>query len=175
MTKPRLSRITSGLLSFIPGILILAYAFTVIAFRNIAVSGKVEKHLIDSLVSLRDFTADHKEYPVSSILIYGDSIIGTGYNTFFEKNDPTGHAEINALRNAFEKISYTDFRNLDCSKLVLISSYEPCLMCQGMCDQYGIKKIYYLQNKPKYLRWRNTRIEFLSKFRTRRLKHDQPQ
>jgi tRNA(Arg) A34 adenosine deaminase TadA len=170
MKRNSKSRIAFVILLVIPGIIILSYVFTFVVVRNVPVTGKVDKQLIDSLISLRKFSADRKEYPVSSILIYGDSIIGAGYNTFLEKNDPAGHAEINALRKAFENISDKDFRKLDHSKLVLISTYEPCLMCQGMCDQFGIKKIYYMQNKQKYLRRRNTGIEFLSKFRIRRLR-----
>jgi len=170
MKRPPLFRVIPGLLMVSLGIPVIVLVLLLLLFRNMAVTGMVEKHLVDSLISIRDYSGSRTEFPVSALLVYGDSIMGAGYNTFIEKNDPTGHAEINAIRDAFESISYQDFRKLDYRKLLLLTSYEPCLMCKGICSQYGIKRIYYIQKRPSKLRWRQLKIDFLSNFRVRRLK-----
>lgn len=40
------------------------------------------------------------EVPIGAILIFKERIIGIGWNSSITKHDPTGHAEIIALRDA---------------------------------------------------------------------------
>lgn len=170
MNKKNLFRVVP--LTLLAGLGILAVILSVmfLLVHSGAIHGSTDKQLIDSLVSIREYSRGRVEFPVSAILVYGDSIIGRGCNTFIEKNDPTGHAEINAIKNAFESFGYKGFSQLDHSKLVMLTSYEPCMMCTGLCGQYGIKRICYLQKRPSGLRWRQLRIKFLNNYRVRRLR-----
>jgi tRNA(Arg) A34 adenosine deaminase TadA len=133
---------------------------------------RISRHLVDSLISLQNIAADKGEYPVSALLVYKDSVIGTGYNTFRNLNDPLGHAEINALINAFESYNYYQFRALDRDSLVMLTSYEPCIMCKGIICHHEIRHVYYLKPKSvkKNINYRVRDLRYY--FRLRKIKAD---
>jgi len=88
------------------------------------------------------------DVPVASVLIYGDSIIGEGFNTVLRDNNAGGHAEINAISNAMQFIGPTSFSQLNRDSLLLVSTFEPCAMCMGAFLEYRIKRVRFLKPKP---------------------------
>jgi tRNA(adenine34) deaminase len=84
------------------------------------------------------------EVPVGAIVVKDDQVIGEGYNAPISLNDPTGHAEIRALRQAAAQIG--NYRLLNCSLYVTI---EPCLMCVGALVHARIKELVYGAPEPK--------------------------
>ena len=81
---------------------------------------------------------DEDEVPVGAIVIKDNKIIGTGYNQVIGKNNPTAHAEIQALQNA--GISMQNYRLLDTQLYVTL---EPCMMCVGAMIHARIGSIYF--------------------------------
>jgi tRNA(Arg) A34 adenosine deaminase TadA len=104
---------------------------------------------------------DNGDLPISSLLIENNTIIGEGYNTVVSDSDICGHAEINALRNAINKIGINRFMELDKSKLSLISTLEPCEMCKGVLLYYDILNILFLKDKSLFTSLRYNYAEFL--------------
>lgn len=79
-----------------------------------------------------------KGYPFSACIEYK----GKRYfavNEVISKNDPTAHAEIQAIRYACRK---EKVENLKGAKIVC--SGEPCPMCLTAIAWAGIKEIYYV-------------------------------
>lgn len=66
------------------------------------------------------------------------NIIAVGHNTVLSHNDPTAHAEINAIRNACAKLN-----TYDLTDYILYTSCEPCPMCLSAIIWANIKEIYY--------------------------------
>ena len=66
------------------------------------------------------------------------NIISSNHNRVTELNDPTAHAEINAIRDACKKIN-----NFNLSDKILFTSCEPCPMCLSAIYWSKIKNIYY--------------------------------
>lgn len=66
------------------------------------------------------------------------NIICITTNTVLETNDPTAHAEINAIREASKILGTRDLR--DC---ILYATGYPCPMCLGAIIWANIKKVYY--------------------------------
>ena len=66
------------------------------------------------------------EVPVGAIIVMGGKIIAKAYNKKESSGDPTGHAEIIAIKKACKKIK--DFRLNDATMYVTL---EPCTMCMG--------------------------------------------
>jgi len=67
------------------------------------------------------------DVPVAAIVVDEDGrIIGRGVNTRERDGDPTGHAEINALRQA--AVERGQWRLEGCD---LVVTLEPCTMCAG--------------------------------------------
>ena len=79
------------------------------------------------------------DIPISCVIVKNDKIISKGYNTKYRKNDPLGHAEINAIRNASKKLKTSNLK--DC---VIYVTLKPCKMCQEIIQECRIKKVYYL-------------------------------
>lgn len=78
------------------------------------------------------------EIPVGAVVVKNGEIIGKGRNMREEKNDPTSHAEIEALRAAAEFLG--SWRLDDCSLYVTL---EPCAMCAGAIINARIKELVF--------------------------------
>ncbi len=133
-------------------ILGLFFVLLPLVIGNLRPGVSIPKSHTDSLRNLQDIAFQNGEYPVGAMVIYKDSIIGTGFNTFRDLNKPMGHAEINAIEDVFQSMHYFEFRDLDRDSLILITSFEPCPMCKGVINHLDIRKVYYLQ--PKKFRYR---------------------
>lgn len=70
--------------------------------------------------------AEAGEIPVGAVIFRGDAIVGRGGNRREMDDDPTGHAEIVALREAGKALG--TWRLDDCTMVVTL---EPCPMCAG--------------------------------------------
>ena len=80
--------------------------------------------------------------PFGAVVVKGGEIIASSGNTVVPDNDPTAHAEVNAIRKAC--------RNLDSFQLEgceIYSSCEPCPMCLGAIYWARPKAVYYACTK----------------------------
>lgn len=64
--------------------------------------------------------------PFGALVVKDGLIISKGVNCVTENNDPTAHAEVNAIRNACAILN--DYQLAGCT---IYSSCEPCPMCLG--------------------------------------------
>ncbi|PIT88485.1 MAG: hypothetical protein COU29_01740 [Candidatus Magasanikbacteria bacterium CG10_big_fil_rev_8_21_14_0_10_36_32] len=76
--------------------------------------------------------------PFGAAIIKNEKIIALGHNTVLKNNDPTAHAEINAIRAATKKLKSPHLKNC-----ILIATSEPCPMCLTTSYWAKIKAIYY--------------------------------
>ena len=88
-----------------------------------------------------------EDIPVASVLLYDGEIIGRGHNTVRATGHAGGHAEINALSEALAKYGPDGFAKLDRNALELISTFEPCPMCQGALALYDVRRVTFLRAK----------------------------
>lgn len=87
---------------------------------------------------LAEQNIDNNGGPFGAVITRDGKVVATGVNTVTKTNDPTAHAEVNAIRNAC--------RDLDTFSLkgcVVYSSCEPCPMCLSALYWAGVSKIYY--------------------------------
>lgn len=80
--------------------------------------------------------------PFGAVIVRDGEIIATGTNSVTNKNDPTAHAEVEAIRNACEKLQ--TFQLDDCE---IYTSCEPCPMCLGAIYWSRPKAVYYGNTK----------------------------
>jgi tRNA(adenine34) deaminase len=66
------------------------------------------------------------EVPVGAVLVSNGKTIGAGWNRPITANDPTSHAEVEALRQAAIHVG-----NYRLPGSVLYVTLEPCVMCVG--------------------------------------------
>jgi len=90
-------------------------------------------------LALAEEAAAAGEVPVGSVVLDpSGEIIGEGRNLREETDDPTGHAEIIALRAAAASIGSW---NLEGHTLVV--SLEPCVMCAGAILQARVGRVVF--------------------------------
>ena len=80
--------------------------------------------------------------PFGAVIVRGGEVIATGVNTVTLSNDPTAHAEVNAIRNACRRLGV--FKLDGC---VVYTSCEPCPMCLSALYWAGVSRIYYGNTK----------------------------
>ncbi|CEG57147.1 tRNA adenosine(34) deaminase TadA [Legionella fallonii] len=79
------------------------------------------------------------EVPVGAVLVnQNNELLGVGRNTLQNSHDPSGHAEINAIRQASQAIK--NHRLLDTTLYVTL---EPCAMCAGLIVHARIKRLVF--------------------------------
>ena len=80
--------------------------------------------------------------PFGCVIVKNNEIISEGFNEVTNKNDPTAHAEIVAIRNACNKLNTFNLKGAQ-----MFTSCEPCPMCLSAIYWSHIDKIYYGNNR----------------------------
>ena len=80
--------------------------------------------------------------PFGAVIVKNGKIISEASNGVTQNNDPTGHAEINAIRKAA-----TALQNFDLSGCEIYSSCEPCPMCLGAIYWARLDRLYFANTK----------------------------
>lgn len=78
------------------------------------------------------------EVPVGAVVVHDNKIIAEAHNEMITNCDPTGHAEIVALRKAANVLG--NYRLNDCELYVTL---EPCGMCAGAMVHARVKRLVY--------------------------------
>jgi len=76
--------------------------------------------------------------PFGAVIVKDGDVVASGVNTVTLTNDPTAHAEVNAIRNACSEENTFSLKGC-----VIYSSCEPCPMCLSAIYWSGISRIYY--------------------------------
>lgn len=76
--------------------------------------------------------------PFGALVVRDGMIVGEGANTVTATNDPTAHAEVNAIRAAAKALN--SFTLAGCQ---IYTSCEPCPMCLAAAYWARIDAIYY--------------------------------
>ncbi|MFO1363316.1 MAG: tRNA adenosine(34) deaminase TadA [Burkholderiales bacterium] len=84
------------------------------------------------------------EVPVGAVVVAAGAIVGRGFNAPISRRDPTGHAEIAALRDAAR--ARGNYRLPGCDLYVTL---EPCAMCAGAIIHARIGRVVFGARDPK--------------------------
>ena len=72
------------------------------------------------------------------MIVKDGKVVAEGSNTVTVDNDPTAHAEVNAIRRACAVLG-----TFDLSGCELYTSCEPCPMCLAACYWAHVSKVFY--------------------------------
>jgi guanine deaminase len=80
--------------------------------------------------------------PFGAVIVKGTRIIAEGWNHVTSSNDPTAHAEIDAIRDACKKLGTFSLKGCE-----IYASCEPCPMCLAAIYWARLDHIYYANTR----------------------------
>ncbi len=78
------------------------------------------------------------EVPVGAVVVVGGEVVAAAHNVSIAAADPSGHAEIVALRAAASKLG-----NYRLTNATLFVTLEPCIMCVGAIAQARVARVVF--------------------------------
>jgi tRNA(adenine34) deaminase len=85
------------------------------------------------------------EVPVGAVIVHQGQLLGQGYNCPITRHDPTAHAEIQAIRDACQRLA--NYRLPDGASLYV--TLEPCTQCVGALIHARISKLIFATTEPR--------------------------
>lgn len=97
-----------------------------------------DKSFMQQALDLANYSVENGGGPFGAVVVRDGTVIGRGHNRVVMHNDPTAHAEMEAIRDACRQVG--DF-HLDGALLYV--NCEPCPMCLSAAYWAHIERIYY--------------------------------
>jgi tRNA(Arg) A34 adenosine deaminase TadA len=112
-------------------------------------------------LSRQAFAVEKSGGAFGAIIVKDNKIISEGYNQVIRHNDPTWHAEMQAIREACKKLQTPHLENC-----ILYTSAECCPMCLSAAYWSHVDHIYYAATMKDALRYGDFQDEdFLEEIR----------
>ena len=99
-------------------------------------------HFMREAIRLADESVANGGGPFGAVIVKDGEVIAGASNRVTLDNDPTAHAEVNAIRQACRQLGTFDLKGS-----VIYTSCEPCPMCLGAIYWAGIDRIYYANTR----------------------------
>lgn len=87
---------------------------------------------------------DAGEVPIGAVIVAGGTVVGRGHNLVETLDDPTAHAEMQAITAATTTLGGKYLS--DCTLFVTV---EPCIMCAGAIGWSQLGRIVWGADDPK--------------------------
>ncbi len=97
-----------------------------------------KKYMLEAIRLAKENLKNLNGGPFGAVVVKDGKIIAKGVNTVTHQNDPTAHAEVNAIREACSKMGTYQLDGCE-----VYSSCEPCPMCLGALYWARPSKIYF--------------------------------
>jgi len=112
-----------------------------ICFRNYK-TDKMKEEFMRRAIALSAESVKNGGGPFGAVIVRNGEIVSEASNSVTADNDPTAHAEVNAIRRAAAKLGTF---NLDGCEIY--TSCEPCPMCLGAIYWAHLSHIYYCNTR----------------------------
>lgn len=76
--------------------------------------------------------------PFGAVLVRDGKVIATAVNEIHATNDPTSHAEMNAIRDASHELGTPDLKGS-----AMYASGQPCPMCMAAMRLAGVTEVFF--------------------------------
>ncbi|MFP1680881.1 tRNA adenosine(34) deaminase TadA [Alloalcanivorax sp. C16-1] len=103
-----------------------------------------DEYWMDRALALAERAGAEGEVPVGALVVRDGEVLGEGWNRPIGAHDPTGHAEVNALRDAAARQG-----NYRLPGATLYVTIEPCTMCFGALMHARIARLVYGAREPR--------------------------
>ncbi len=103
-----------------------------------------DHHWMRHALRLAEQAGREGEVPVGAVLVKNGQLIAEGWNRPINLNDPSAHAEIQALRAAGQALG--NYRLIDATLYITL---EPCTMCAGAIIHARVARVVFGAYDPK--------------------------
>lgn len=97
-----------------------------------------QQRFLSEAIELAHANVENGGRPFGAVVVKDGSIVATGVNEILRTNDPTSHAELNAIRAASQKLGSANL-----SGCTVFASGHPCPMCMAAMRMAGIGEVVY--------------------------------
>ncbi|MGM0658009.1 MAG: tRNA adenosine(34) deaminase TadA [Pseudomonadota bacterium] len=136
------------LAAYCDGFLDLGYSLRIREFRaevkRTVIWQQHEKDLMRRALALAGEAEAAGEVAVGALVERGGAIVGEGNNRVIRDSDPSGHAEMVALRRACARLG-----NYRLPGATLYVTLEPCAMCAGALVHARIRRVVFAAWDPR--------------------------
>jgi tRNA(Arg) A34 adenosine deaminase TadA len=87
---------------------------------------------------MRDLAVRRGDQAFGAVLVRQDMIVGEAPSRVVINSDPTGHAEVEAIRDAARRTGLSSFDGA-----ILYSSSRPCPRCEATAHRAGISRMIW--------------------------------
>ncbi len=101
-----------------------------------------EEHMRRAIAMSRRAIRTNRGFPFGAVIVREGAVVAEAHNTVLSDNDPTAHAEINAIRAASAKLGTFSLEGCE-----IYASGEPCPMCLAAIYWSRLDRIYYANRK----------------------------
>ncbi|WP_445115050.1 nucleoside deaminase [Acinetobacter sp. WZC-1] len=93
---------------------------------------------IQQAIQLAEQNVQSGGRPFGAVIVKNDAVISRGVNQILQTNDPTAHAELQAVREACHVL-----QSISLKGCTVYASGQPCPMCLAAMRMTGIERIVY--------------------------------
>lgn len=102
----------------------------------------METKFMDMAIEASRNSVENGGGPFGAVIVRGDNVLAVASNSVTLRNDPTAHAEVEAIRLACATEGSFSLSGCD-----IYTSCEPCPMCLSAIYWAGITRIYYANTR----------------------------
>ena len=139
MTTSTFSRLRRNVLprAVAAAVLLFVWRLASSAERSDA-SSKPERRWIEAAMSMKRLAESWGDQAYGAVLVADGAIIGEGPSRVVKRNDPTAHAEREAIRDAQRRLGRTSLAGS-----VLYSTSRPCRLCEIAAAEAQVARMIY--------------------------------
>ncbi|MBE6196948.1 MAG: nucleoside deaminase [Rikenellaceae bacterium] len=93
-------------------------------------------------IELADMSVATGGGPFGAVIVRDGEVVARGTNNVTKLNDPTAHAEVQAIRHACAELETFNLKGC-----TVYTSCEPCPMCLSALYWAGVDRIYYANTR----------------------------
>jgi tRNA(adenine34) deaminase len=101
---------------------------------------KPEQRWFEAAASMQRLAESWGDQPYGAVLVADGAIIGDGPSRVIKRNDPTAHAEREAIRDAQRRLGRSNLAGS-----VLYSTSRPCRQCEMAAAEANVARMFYGQ------------------------------
>ena len=96
-----------------------------------------QRHMAEAFEQRRR-AVEWGDQPFGAVVVRHGVVVGEGPSRVVANGDPTAHAEMEAVRDACQRLGTRDL-----SECELYATSQPCRMCEAAASWAGVARVYY--------------------------------